>query len=249
MKFSSYTSILFLTLLCISAFSQDPKEIIRKADEKMRGESSYAEAVMKIVRPDWTREIGMKMWSLGSTKSMVLIISPARDKGMSTLMREKEIWTWQPTIERVVKLPPSMMMQSWMGSDFTNDDLVKQSSIVNDYSHKLLKDTVVEGYACYKIELIPKENAAVVWGRIESYISKEDYLQLIVKFYDEDEFLVNTMIASDVKIMGGRKIPTHLEMIPAENPKQKTVFDYNHMEFNIELKDEFFSLQNMKKVR
>lgn len=215
----------------------------------MRGLSSYGEAVMRIVRPDWSREIGMKMWSMGDKKSLVLITSPARDKGMATLMRDKEIWNWQPSIERVVKLPPSMMMQSWMGSDFTNDDLVKQSSIVNDYKHNILKDTTIEGYACYMIELIPNSDAAVVWGRIVSCISKKEYLQLLVKYYDEDGFLVNTMIGSKVQMMGGRLIPTKLDMIPAENPKQRTVFEYSHLEFDIKIEDSFFSLQNMKRVR
>lgn len=241
--------ILLICLLFNTLYGQNATEIVRKADDKMRGKSSYAEAVMRIVRPDWTREIGMKMWSMDSDKSLVLVISPARDKGMATLMREKEIWNWQPNIERVIKLPPSMMMQSWMGSDFTNDDLVKQSSIVNDYSHKLLKDTLIDSYDCYKIELIPKEGAPVVWGKIHSYISKIEYHQLMVKFYDEDGFLVNTMIASKIKLMGGKNIPSYLEMIPAENPKQKTVFEYSKMEFDIDVEDSFFSLQNMKRVR
>lgn len=215
----------------------------------MRGNSSYGEAVMKVVRPDWTREIGMKMWSLGTDRSLVLITSPSRDKGMATLMRDKEIWNWQPSIERVIKLPPSMMMQSWMGSDFTNDDLVKQSSIVNDYTHKILKDTTIDGYECYMIELIPKENAPVVWGRIVSCISKKDYFQLLVKFYDEDGYLVNTMYSSKIKMMGGRLIPSYMEMTPAENPKQKTIFEYSKLEFDLELDDSFFSLQNIKRVR
>jgi outer membrane lipoprotein-sorting protein len=215
----------------------------------MRGNSSYGEAVMRVVRPDWTREIGMKMWSLGTDKSLVLITSPSRDKGMATLMREKEIWNWQPSIERVIKLPPSMMMQSWMGSDFTNDDLVKQSSIVNDYTHKILKDTTIDGFECYMIELIPKENAPVVWGKIISCISKKDYFQLLVKFYDEDAYLVNTMYSSKIKMMGGRLIPSYMEMTPAENPKQKTIFEYSKLEFDLELDDSFFSLQNIKRVR
>ncbi|MEQ8324489.1 MAG: outer membrane lipoprotein-sorting protein [Vicingaceae bacterium] len=231
------------------AFGQDPLEIIRKADENMRGNTSKGEMVMQIIRSDWTREVRMKMWSMGTTKSLVLVTGPPRDKGLATLMRDREIWNWQPSIERVIKLPPSMMMQSWMGSDFTNDDLVKQSSIVNDYTHKLLKDTLLQGRKCYKILLIPKEDAAVVWGKIESYISDEDYLQLLVKFYDEDDYLVNTMKASNVKNMGGRLIPSYMEMIPAENPKQKTTFEYLNLEFDIDLEDSFFSIQNMKRLR
>ncbi|HAW51696.1 MAG TPA: outer membrane lipoprotein-sorting protein [Flavobacteriales bacterium] len=241
-----------LVLLCtvqLAAFSQDVTEIITKADEKMRGNSSKGEAIMQIVRPDWTREVRMKMWSLGTNKSMVLVTGPPRDKGLATLMRDQEIWNWQPSIERIIKLPPSMMMQSWMGSDFTNDDLVKQSSIVTDYTHKLLKDTVIENRPCYKIELIPKENAPVVWGKIEMCISKAEYLQLQVKFYDEDGYLVNTMKASGIKTMGGRVIPSFLEITPADNPKQKTTFEYLNLEFDIKLEDSFFSIQNMKRVR
>lgn len=215
----------------------------------MRGNSSKGEAIMQIVRPDWTREVRMKMWSLGTNKSMVLVTGPPRDKGLATLMRDQEIWNWQPSIERIIKLPPSMMMQSWMGSDFTNDDLVKQSSIVTDYTHKLLKDTVIENRPCYKIELIPKENAPVVWGKIEMCISKAEYLQLQVKFYDEDGYLVNTMKASGIKTMGGRVIPSFLEITPADNPKQKTTFEYLNLEFDIKLEDSFFSIQNMKRVR
>ena len=130
-----------------------------------------------------------------------------------------------------------------------NDDLVKQSSIVNDYSHKILKDTTIDGYECYMIELIPKESAAVVWGKILSCISKKDYFQLLVKFFDEDDYLVNTMYASQIKMFGGRLIPSYLEMTSADNAKQKTVFIYSHLEFDLKIEDSFFSLQNMKNLR
>ena len=215
----------------------------------MQGNSSRSDMVMRIVRPDWSREVAMKGWALGREHSLILITSPPRDKGAAFLKREKEIWNWQPSIDRVVKLPPSMMMQSWMGSDFTNDDLVKESSIVNDYNHTLAGDTTYEGRECYKIIMIPKEEAAVVWGRIDAYITKDDYLQMLFKYYDEDEFLVNTMYLSDIKELGGRIIPTRLEMVPAENPDQKTVIIYRNIEFEVPMEESFFSLQNMKRVR
>ncbi len=215
----------------------------------MQGNSSRSEMVMKIVRPDWSREVTMKGWALGREYSLILITAPARDKGTAFLKREKEIWNWQPSIDRVVKLPPSMMMQSWMGSDFTNDDLVKESSVVNDYEHTLMGDTVVGDRDCYKIEMIPKEEAAVVWGRVEAYISKEDYLQMLFKYYDEDEILVNTMYMSEIKEIGGRIIPTVLEMVPAEDPGHKTVIIYRNIEFEIPIKDGFFSIQKTKRVR
>lgn len=241
--------LLGIGLFTSVSFGQSAKEIIDKADKKMQGNSSKSEMIMRIVRPDWTREIGIKGWAIGTEYSMMLITSPARDKGSATLKRENEIWSWQPSIDRVIKLPPSMMMQSWMGSDFTNDDLVKESSIVRDYTHTLEGDTTINERAAWKVVLIPTEEAAVVWGRIEAYISKGDYLQLLIRYYDEDDFLVNTMVLSDIREIGGRIIPTHLEMIPAENPDQKTEIIYKDMEFDIDLKPSFFSIQNMKRIR
>lgn len=245
----SLMTIVAMVSLVSVTFGQTAKEIIDLADKKMQGKSSKSEMIMRIVRPDWTREIGIKGWAIGTEYSMMLITSPARDKGSATLKRENEIWSWQPSIDRVIKLPPSMMMQSWMGSDFTNDDLVKESSIVRDYMHTLDGDTTINERDCWKIVLIPHEEAAVVWGRIEAYITKVDYLQLLIRYYDEDDFLINTMVLSDIKEIGGRIIPTHLEMIPAENPDQKTEIIYKDMEFDIDLKPSFFSLQNMKRVR
>jgi hypothetical protein len=146
-------------------------------------------------------------------------------------------------------MPPSMMMQSWMGSDFTNDDLVNQSSMVVDYSHDFMGDTTIGLYDCWKIAMYPKEEAAVVWGKLEAYISKNDYFQLILKYYDEDEFLINTMTLSDIREMGGRVIPTKMEMIPTENPDQKTVIIYRDFEYDIDLQESFFSVQNLKTIR
>lgn len=241
-----------ILIFCLTAFpllAQDATEIIRKADEKMQGEDGYAEMVMKIVRPDWSREITMKSWAKDQDYSLILITGPARDKGAAFLKREREMWNWQPSIDRVIKLPPSMMMQSWMGSDFTNDDLVRQSSIVNDYTHKLLGDSTLLGKKVWKIELTPKEDAPVVWGKIEAYIDQKDYLQYLIKYYDEEGYLVNTMILSEIKNLGGKELPTRMEMIPAENPEQKTVIEYLSRSFNQEMPESFFSIQNLKKVR
>lgn len=249
----SYCKNIFIVLVIFLAggtvSAQTATDIIDKANRKMQGESNQAEMVMKIVRPDWSREITMKSWAKGTDYSLVLITAPARDKGAAFLKRENELWNWQPTIDRVIKMPPSMMMQSWMGSDFTNDDLVRQSSVVEDYTHEILKDTVIDEKDAWKIKLTAKENAPVVWGKIEAYISKDDYIQLIFKYYDEDGYLINTMRMSEIREMGGRKVPTLMEMIPAENPEQKTVIVYKDLKFNIPIDNSFFSLQNMKRVR
>jgi len=240
---------LIFGLMASQASAQTALEIIKKADEKMQGENGYAEMVMKIVRPDWSREITMNSWAKNQDYSLILITGPARDKGTAFLKRGKEMWNWQPSIDRVIKMPPSMMMQSWMGSDFTNDDLVRQSSIVTDYTHELLGDTTIQNRKCWKMELTPKEDAPVVWGKIEAYIDQKDYLQLLIKYYDEDEYLVNTMVLSDIRELGGRTLPTHMEMIPAENPDQKTVIDYVARSFDTNQPDDFFSIQNLKRIR
>ena len=153
----------FLTLfLCVSLnYAQDAKEIVAKANELIRANSSYAELSMTIVKPTWSRAMTMKVWSLEPDYALILITEPAKDRGTVTLKRKKEVWNWIPTVNRVIKLPPSMMMQSWMGSDFTNDDLVRQSSIVEDYTHSIVGEEEIDGYDCYKIELIPKPEAGV----------------------------------------------------------------------------------------
>lgn len=244
-----YLMLTFLSVMALKVQSQSAIDIIRKADEKMRGESSKSEMTMSIIRPDWKREVTMKGWSLGTEYSIILITGPARDKGQAFLKRKNEMWNWQPTINRVIKLPPSMMLQSWMGSDFTNDDLVKESSVVEDYTHKLEKDSVVNGLEVYKITLTPKPDAPVVWGKIVTYIDKKEFNQQLVYYYDEDDYLVNTMILSDIREMGGKIIPARMEMIPADNPDQKTVIQYQDLQFDIDVNEQFFSLQNMKRVR
>lgn len=244
------TVLLFFFALITSILNaQDIKEIIRKSDEKFRGTSSEGEMTMIIERPTWSREITMKNWSLGNEYSLIYITAPAKEKGQVFLKRENEMWNWVPNIERMIKIPPSMMMQSWMGSDFTNDDLVRESSIVHDYTHKLLGEEVIDGYNCYKAELTPLDDAPVVWGKVIIWVSKEEYYWLKSEYYDEDGFLVNTEILSEVKQMDDRKIPTRMEMIPADEPGNKTIIIFKNMKFSVKLDESFFSQQNMKRIR
>ena len=240
---------LILFLFISFFFAQDAKEIVAKANELIRATSSYAEINMAIVKPTWSREMTMKVWSLEPDYALILITEPAKDKGTVTLKRKKEVWNWIPSVNRVIKLPPSMMMQSWMGSDFTNDDLVRQSSIVDDYTHTIVGEEKLDSYDCYKIELIPKPEANVVWGKILTWISKSGYLQLRADHYDEDMVLIKSMIGSDIKKMGGRTIPVHWEMIPKNEPGQKTVMEYIDIKFNISIDESYFSQQNMRRVR
>lgn len=233
----------------ISVFAQDATDIIRKMDQKMRGESLKAEMTMSIIRPSWERSISMKTWSRDTEYSLILITEPARDEGTAFLKRGNEIWNWVPNVGRTIKMPPSMMMQSWMGSDFTNDDLVRESSIVKDYEHELVGEETIRDYLCYKIEMTPKPDAPVVWGRVDVWVSKDEYLQLRSEFYDEDGELINVMEAMNVQEFDGRSIPARLEMIPMDKEGHKTVIEYKSMKFNEGIPESFFSVQNMRRVQ
>ncbi len=243
-------SILLLGFLQgLQAQEMTAKEIIRRADEKTRGLSSQGTMTMTVVRPDWTRTITMKTWSKSREYSLVLITAPAKDKGQVFLKLKTEMWNWVPSIDKTIKIPPSMMLQSWMGSDFTNDDLVKQSSIVVDYTHKLLGQEKVRDIACYKIELIPLPEAAVVWGKVIMWITTKGFDQWMSEYYDEDNVLVNVSNNYDIRQMGDREIPTRLEMVPQNKKGQKTVMHIDEMKFNTNIDERFFSQQNMKKLR
>lgn len=253
MKYCSI-SILFLAFLALTirpAAAQElsAKEIVTRADEKVRGKTSQGSMKMTIIRPNWTREMTLKSWSKGTEYSLILVTAPARDKGTGFLKREREIWNWQPSIDRVIKLPPSMMMQSWLGSDFTNDDLIRESSIIEDYEQNLLTSETIDGRDCYKIELIPREDAPVVWGKVLTWIDKTDFIQMKTEFYDEDDYLVNTMLGKNIKDMGGKMMASIMEVIPAEEEGHKTRVEYLELTFDKPIPESFFSLQNMKRVK
>ena len=241
--------ILFLLLLFFTGLhAQTAKEIVQAADTKMRGNTSQAQITIQTIRPTWSREMTVRVWMKGTNLSMILVQSPAKDKGIVFLKRKKEVWNWMPSLEKVIKLPPSMMSQSWMGTDFTNDDLVKESSVVNDYDHSIIGDTLINDRLSYKIQMLPRPEAAVVWGKLIVCIDKKDFLELHTRFYDEDGSLVNSMNATEVKTMDGRLIPTRYEMLPADKPKQKTVMIYKAIQYNRPIDDGFFTTEKMKTI-
>lgn len=239
--------LLFIaTVVSFTSFSQNATDVVKKAEDKMRGATSVAELIINTIRPTWSRSMSVKTWMKGTDFAMILIQAPAKDKGIVFLKRKKEVWNWLPVLERTIKLPPSMMSQSWMGTDFTNDDLVKESSIVKDYNHSIIGDTVIDNRNCYIIEMIPKPEASVVWSKVIVCIDKKDFLELHSRFYDEDGKVVNSMNAYDVKLMDGRLIPTRFEMIPEDKKNQKTEMIYKTIQFNRPLDDGFFTTEKMK---
>ncbi len=247
---------LFLFLLLSGAgstlFAQSgsAKEIVRRADDKFSGErTGYSVMSMTVVRPAWQRTIEFKSWTLESEYALTLITAPAREKGQSFLKRGTGMWSWNPTISRLIKLPPSMMSQGWMGSDYTNDDILRESSVVDDYEHILKGEEVIDGYPCYLINMKANEESDVLWSRQVWWVDKKEYIVLKAELYDEDGFLVRTEKASELKMMDGRLLPTRIELLPAENPGNKTILEIREMKFNIPMQENFFSQQNMKNVK
>jgi outer membrane lipoprotein-sorting protein len=226
------------------------KEIVKKADEKFNGEkSSIMVMSMTIIRPTWQRSVEFKNWSLGKDYALTLITAPAKDAGQTFLKRGTEMWSWNPSINRLIKLPPSMMSQGWMGSDYTNDDILKESSVVNDYTHEIIGEELIAGRDCYKIQMVAKEDAAVIWGQQIRWVDKKDFLVLRAELFDEDGIIVRTETGSDIRTMDGRVIQTKIELTPADEPGNKTVVVIKDIKFNIPMQESFFSQQNMKNVR
>jgi outer membrane lipoprotein-sorting protein len=229
--------------------AQSATEIVRKAEDKLRGTTSIIELKLETIRPTWKRTLEVKAWMKGNDWAMLLITAPVKEKGIVYLKRKKEVWNRIPALERNIKLPPSMMGESWMGTDFTNDDLVKESSAVVDYDHQFFGDTVIDERPCYRIVMTPKKQAAVIWSKVILCIDKKDFLELHSRFYDEDGAIVNTINSFDIQTIDGRLIPTRFELLPANKPGQKTVMQYKSIRFNTPIEDRFFTTENMSNVK
>jgi outer membrane lipoprotein-sorting protein len=203
---------------------------------------------MAVVSKHWERTLTMQIWTEGMDKTFIYITGPKKDEGIATLRINTEMWNYFPKINKVMKVPPSMMMGSWMGSDFTNDDLVKESSLLEDYNHRLIHPEN-EAIDKYYIELTPKTETPTVWGKIEITIRKNDYIPLTQVYYDEKGKKMREMIFSNVRKFGNREIPATLEMLPLNKKGQKTVIRYRDIQFD-ELTDEStFTLRNLQKRR
>ena len=242
-------SLLSVSLsLSLSAQTLSALDIVKKADSKMRGESSYSEMTMTIVRPTWQRSISMKAWTKGNKFSLIKVTDPAKDKGTGFVKRDKELWNWIPSIDRLIKMSSSVMGQSWMGSDFTNDDMVRESSMVTDYTQTIVGEETIRGFDCYKIELVPHPDAPVVWGKVITWVDKASFNFIRTQNLDENFELAQTMENYDFKDFGDRTLPSRMEMTPA-GKNQKTVITISKAQYNIPIQESFFSQQNLKTVQ
>lgn len=246
-------TLLFLFLLMLgfinSQAEENGKEILRRSQALVNGKSNKSQMTMTIVRPTWTREVSMQSWSVGDEYYLILVTAPARDKGSVFMKREKEMWNWMPSIGRMIKIPPSMMAQSWMGSDFTNDDLMKGSSIVDDYDQKIVGEEQISGVPCWKIEMIPVPSSSVVWGKVVIWIAREKYWQMKAEYFDEDLLKINSMFCDKITRFNDRELPARLIIVPEDKPGNKTVIEFTNQEFDIPLGIGFFTQQKMKSIR
>ena len=244
--------LLTLLLLAIPGLAanepRDAKAIVRDAINHWRGLSSYTEMTMVIHRPDWERSMTMQAWTKGQDHSLVRVMEPKKDRGNGTLMNKKNMWSYSPKINRVIKVPSSMMGQSWMGSDFSNKDIARADDIIEEYEHRILSTEVVDGVTVYEIESIPNEDAAVVWGR-EVLRIREDHVVLEQSFFDQDGEIVKILSTTEVAEMGGRTIAKRQRMAKVEQPEEWTEINVNTVDYEVELSDSLFTQSNLRNPR
>jgi hypothetical protein len=227
----------------------DPTAIVDCVDRIMRGESSQGISTMEDVTENWSRAMEMQMWSLGTEHALVRILSPRKDAGTATLKAGTEIWNYLPRVDRTIKIPASLMSASWMGSHFTNDDLVKESRLIEDYEITLAYEGERDGVEVWEFDLVPRPEAPVVWGRIGYQVRKGDTMPVWARYYDEDGELVRTMTFFDYRELGGRLVPAKMRVVPEDKPGEFTEVRYSDLEFDVELDEEFFSLRRLRDTR
>ena len=226
----------------------DARGIVRAAVDHWRGVSSHSVMSMLIHRPDWERSMTMEAWTKGDEKSLVRVMEPKKDRGNGTLTDDNDMWTFSPKVNRVIKIPSSMMGQSWMGSDFSNKDVARADDIIDQYDHTLLGSEDVDGITEYEVRSIPHEQAAVVWGREELRI-RDDHVLLEHRFYDQDGELVKTLETLDIEEMGGRAIASRQRMVKEDEPEEWTEIEVLSVEYEIDIRDSVFTLSNLRNPR
>ncbi len=240
--------VLFLISNVCFAQAEDASTLIRSAMDHWRGTTSYSEMTMVIHRADWQRSMSMQAWTAGEKQSLVRVSMPKKDAGNATLMNNKSMWTFSPKVNRIIKIPSSMMAQSWMGSDFSNKDISRSTDIIDSYTHTLSEIREVDGHQVYVITSIPHEDAAVVWGK-EVWTIRDDYVVLEEQFWDQDGVLVKIMKTSLIKNMGGRSVAKVMRMSKLESPDEWTEMIIDDIEFNIDVPANTFTLSNLRNPR
>ncbi len=244
----------FWGLVCLSPVpasggckvEKDAAAVVKKAFDYYRGNASVSVAQMTIHRPDWERTMKIKAWTRGEHESLFRILAPPKDRGNGTLKKGSDIWMFNPKVNRVIKLPPSMMSQSWMGSDFSNNDLAKSDTIVTDYTHEVSGCSMADGLKVYEIKSLPLPAAPVVWGMLTFKI-REDGIILAETFYDEEKTPVKRLVTADIQMMGDRLFPVIWRIEQRDDPRRYTEIQYLELTFKETLPDRLFTVSGLKR--
>jgi outer membrane lipoprotein-sorting protein len=241
--------LVFAALIPSAISAQEPsgRDVVDREEKAFWGKTLQARLTMTVTTPRWQRTLELQVWMERPRRSFIRILAPAKEAGIASLRIGTEMWNYLPAVERTIKIPPSMLTQSWMGSDFTNDDLVKESSIVEDYTQRIIATDTAGGAVVYVVELLPKPDAAVVWGRIVLRVRKADFLPARGEYYDERGTLVRVMTFSDVRLLGGRTIPTKWELRSVTKPGNVTTMVMKSATYDASISDEIFTQRNLIK--
>ena len=242
------TFILFKIFFSTYAIASnlDPEIILNNVDDIYRSNASHGILTLSVKTSNWQRSLTLEQWSKGNDMHLLKVLKPKKEKDLATLRVDSNVWNYMPKVKRVVKIPSSMMSSSWMGSHFTNDDLVKQSRMVIDYDFSITYEGLRDGVDIVEISCIPKKNAAVVWGKVEVIVYRNDFIPLNIVYYDEDLKLSRTLKFSNIQVLGGKKIPLQMKMVPTDEPEESTAILWEKIEFDIVIKDDFFSLRKLQ---
>lgn len=241
--------LLFSLIYTPTGIAMEIDELMTHIDRLWRGDTSQALMTMTVKTRRYERVMTMEAWSRGKDNSLVIIREPVKDRGIATLKVKENIWNYLPKINRVTKVPASMMSGSWMGSHFTNDDLVKESTYIDDYDSVISFEGERDGTLIYEVSSIPKPDAAVVWGRVTMIIRQDNFAPLEATYYDEEGIQVRVMTFDRVQQIDGRAIPMRMTLIPDEKPGESTIMEYKEIAFGMPLDDNFFSLRGLQKRR
>ncbi|HZW58888.1 MAG TPA: outer membrane lipoprotein-sorting protein [Woeseiaceae bacterium] len=243
------TLIALCLLPCAApAATSDARDIVRSAIDHWRGVSSVSDMTMTIHRSDWQRSMSMRAWTRGDELTLVRVTAPPRDRGNGTLTDGDNMWTFSPKVNRVIRIPSSMMNQSWMGSDFSNKDVSRVDDIVDQYRHEIIGESAHDGHTLYEIQSIPHDDAAVVWGR-EVLAIRDDHVMVRHDFYDQDGRLVKSMQSLEIGEMGGRVVAIRQRMTKADAADEWTEIRLDAVEYGAELADSVFTLSNLRNPR
>lgn len=244
---SKFRQLVWISVIVLffpgTVFALDWQQLIREVEEQYNGRSSHATMQMQVSTEHWQRSLTMEAWSLERDRFLIRILEPAKEKGVATLKVEKEVWNYLPKVDRVIKVPPSMMGGAWMGSHITNNDLVKAAHIDDDYDFTLLD----ESDELWRIEGIPKPDAAVVWGRLVYHVRRINRVPQLVEYFDEEGTPVRTIRFEDVRKIGDRTIPLRMIIQPLDKPQERTLLQYEEIVFDLPIDRSFFSLRQLKK--